>query len=33
MERPGFNAFTMSAEVSQIRRQWRLLRASWQKAY
>lgn len=33
MERPGFNAFTMTADVSQARRQVRLLRASWQKAY
>lgn len=33
MERPGFNAFTMSAEVSQMRRQLRLLGASWRKAY
>lgn len=33
MERPGFNAFTMSAEVSQVRRQLRLLTASWRAAY
>lgn len=33
MEGSGFNAFTMSPEVSQLRRQWRLLLASWRAAY